>query len=130
MSSPWKPLTFVPLNAYTLMSCNDTEYFKNMVAESDEKVLEWSIKLPDREVYDTFTTVRRTRILNSRGIYELTGVTVRGLTTIWLAINDTKLNINGTLLRCENIETGDRVESTTIIVYSKQFHIYNVMNQD
>ena len=122
VSTPWKPLTFVPLNSYTLVSCNDTEYFINKVAESDEKVLDWSIKLPDREVDYTFNTVRRKQILNSRGIYESSGVAIKELTTIWLTINDTQLNITGTVLRCENIDTGELVESTTIIVYSKQFH--------
>ena len=90
-----------------LISCIDTS------SESDiESSLEWSIKLPDREINDNFEHAQKKKILNDRGFYELppTAETTR------LLVNNTD-GINGTVLKCADVLSGQLLQKTTLLVY-------------
>ena len=80
-----------------------------------ENSLEWLIRLPDRQIYDRFTTIPQKKILNNRGFFELPPIGIP-VEIIQLIINNTD-GINGTVLRCANILSGQLLQETTLIVY-------------
>ena len=114
VSSAWEQLTFIPLGSYVSMNCT-------YETPTDQSSLEWSIGLPDREVFDSFIDGIRKDILNSRGFYELPAVTDGSVTTIRLSINSTDAKINNTMVRCEDVVSGSSLQETTIIVYGKHY---------
>ena len=82
-------------------------------SESDiESSLEWTIRLPDREIDDDFENPQKKKILNDRGFYELppTAEAIR------LVVNNTD-RINGTVLKCSEIFSGYLLGKTTLLVY-------------
>lgn len=109
VSTPWEALTFVPQGSYVTVNCSDESDF---VSQNN---LEWSIRLPDRQVEDSFTGIR-IGILNDRGFFELPALTFGSQMVIQLEINKTD-GINGTVLKCQNISSGNVIGVTTIIVY-------------
>ena len=82
-------------------------------SESDiESSLEWSIRLPDHEIDDNFGRAQKEKILNDRGFYELppTAEAIR------LVVNNTD-RINGTVLKCAEILSGQLLRKITLLVY-------------
>ena len=105
---PWEERIFVPQGSSVLISCTaDTS------SESDiESSLEWSIRLPDREIDDDFENAQKKRILNDRGFYELPPTAE----ATQLVVNNTD-GINGTVLKCADILSGQLLQMTTLLVY-------------
>ncbi len=89
-----------------MISCTD-----DTSSESDIENLEWSIRLPDREIEDDFVNIQKKKILNDRGFYELppTAEATR------LHINSTD-GIDGTVLKCADILSGQLLQKTTLLV--------------
>ena len=83
-------------------------------SESDiiESNLGWSIRLPDREIDDDFENPQKKKILNDRGFYELPPTTE----AIRLVVNNTD-RINGTVLKCAEILSGQLLRKTILLVY-------------
>ena len=104
---PWEEKIFVPQGSSISINCTT-----DTISELIENSLEWSIRLPDREIYDDFTNVQKKKILNNRGFYELppTAEATR------LLINKTD-GVNGTDLRCADILSGQLIQETTLLVY-------------
>ena len=117
---PWKEKLFVPEDSRVLLNCTADITNTNESENDHENSLEWSVRLPDRQIYDRFTTIPQKKILNNRGIYELppNGTPME---IIQLIINNTD-GINGTVLRCANILSGQLLQETTLLVYGKHFH--------
>ena len=107
----WEEKTFVPQGSLVSMNCT-ADITKDLDVENS---LEWSIKLPDRQIFDRFTTKPQMEILNSRDFYELPQIDIP-IETIRLVINNTD-GINGTVLRCANILSGELLQETTLSVY-------------
>jgi hypothetical protein len=106
VSLPWEDKTFIPQGSSVLISCTaDTS------SESDIENLEWSIRLPDREIEDNFENEQKEKILNGRGFYELppTAEATRFI------INNTD-GIDGTVLKCADIQAGQLLQKTTLLV--------------
>lgn len=99
------------------VNCSDGSEF------GTENSLEWSIRLPNRQFDDSFTGIR-IQILNDRGFFELPTLTIGSQLVIQLAINKTD-GINGTLLKCQNIKSGNLIGMTTIMVYGK-YHLCTI----
>ena len=79
--------------------------------ESDiESSLEWSVRLPDREIDDNFGRAQK-KILNDRGFYELPPKAE----AIRLVVNNTD-GINGTVLKCADIPSGQFLQETTLLI--------------
>ena len=110
VSSPWEEATFIPQDSNSIsVSCSKQN-------EEGQNMLEWSIRLPDRQVDDSFAAGIREEILNNRGFYKLRSLRNGTLRVIRLAINNTE-GINGTMLKCVDIISGNLLEDTTIVVY-------------
>lgn len=108
ISFPWEAKIFIPWDSSVLISCTP-----DTTSEPDiESSLEWSIRLPGRQIYDDFANVQKKKILNDRGFFELppTAEATR------LIINNTD-QINGTVLRCADILSGNLLRETTLLVY-------------
>ena len=107
VSLPWEERIFVPQGSSVLISCTaDTS------SESDiESSLEWSIRLPDREIDDDFENAQKKRILNDRGFYELPPTAE----ATQLVVNNTD-GINGTVLKCADILSGQLLQETTLLI--------------
>ena len=114
VSLPWEEKIFIPQGSSVLVNCTaDTSN------ESDiESSLEWSLRLPDCEIDDRFINPLQKKILNNRGFYELPPVNIP-VEIIRLVINSTddNVHINGTVLRCANIVSGQLLQETTLLVY-------------
>ena len=76
-----------------------------------ESSLGWSIRLPDREIDDNFGRAQK-KILNDRGFYELPPKAE----AIRLVVNNTD-GINGTVLKCAEILSGQLLQKTTLLVH-------------
>lgn len=111
VSLPWEEKIFLPKGSLVLINCT-----ADTINESDiENILEWSIRLPGREIDDRFTNPLQRKILNNGGFYELAPInTPVGI--IQLVINNTNDN-NGTVLRCANLLTGQLLQETTLLVH-------------
>ena len=110
VSLPWEERIFVPQGSSVLISCTaDTSHSSESDIESN---LGWSIRLPDREIDDDFENAQKKKILNDRGFYELppTAEAIR------LVVNNTD-GINGTVLKCAEILSGQLLQKTTLLVY-------------
>ena len=108
ISFPWEAKIFIPQNSSVLISCA-----ADTTSEPDiESSLEWSIRLPDRQIDDDFTNVQKKKILNNRGFFELPPTAE----ATQLIINNTD-GINGTVLRCADILSGNLLRETTLLVY-------------
>ena len=103
-------MTFVPQGSYVTVKCSDGS------ESASQNFLQWSIRLPDREFDDRFSTEIGIQILNNRGFFELAVLKFGSQVVIQLAINKTD-GINGTVLKCQNINSGNLIGMTTIRVY-------------
>ena len=112
---PWEDKLHIPQRSMLSASCRPGPGSSAGTGRSCLKCLEWFIKLPDRAVEDTFTGTRRS-ILNQRGFFE---VEDRMDMYIHLVNNLTTPRINGTVLKCVNVTSGQVNEETTIIIYGK-----------
>ena len=93
------------------MNCSDVAIY-----EGRTNHLEWAIGLSDRQSDDKFSSTIRKEILNMRGFYELSNVTVGPKMFIRMDINNTE-GINGTEIKCERTWNGEIIQRTTIYVY-------------
>ena len=76
--------------------------------------LKWSIRLPDRQIFDDFSELQKD-ILNLRGFYQLAPIDIP-VKKIRLIVNNTD-DVNGTVLRCANVRSGQILRETTLLVY-------------
>ena len=120
---PWEEEIFIPQGSSVLVNCT-----ADTINESDiESSLEWSLRLPDREIDDRFINPLQKKILNNRGFYELPPINIP-VEIIRLVINNTDYNagINGTVLRCANILSGQLLHKTTLLVYGQHLCILSL----
>ena len=110
ITSPWKAISFVPLESTVHMSCTFEEL--EMVN------VRWEIRLFDRTDYEDFSFNKD--LLHNRGFYlqsELDFV-LSGSKTIHLGINNTSVMNNQTLIRCRR-SNSNRHEMSKLIMYGK-----------
>ena len=103
---PWEPKTIIPEGS-SVVYVNCTA---NVSDGSDS--LRWLVQFVDGQIDHRFGTPREDKILNDEGFYVLqpTNETIR------LAVNNT-VGINGTVLRCANVFSGNVLQVTTLLVY-------------
>ena len=68
--------------------------------------------IPDREIDDNFGRAQKKILLNDRGFYELPPKAE----AIRFIVNNTD-GINGTVLKCAEILSGQLLQKTTLLVY-------------
>ena len=102
LTTPWQANTYIPQNSLIYVTCN---------SERDQGP-HWLILLANKTAAIDFDYLSSAKLLNDRGIYKIeqqTNVTLR------LLINSTESN-NGTMIQCNDANTGGRISETTIII--------------
>ena len=102
---------FAPLGSTVQLSCTSLS--------GGNGILEWSINFPDRETDDRFNLQPTMTLLNNRGFYQLSPKVVDNTTaTIWMFINNTSVENNGTMIKCTDFTSGS-IAGTTLITFGE-----------